>query len=121
MQKFVFVLRPDGTPLETPHGHARADLARLTKDHGYPEHTDEVLAKLRDLAYKEPRNHRIVSTTLTAPGRGKAVAHAYVLPEPTYRFLLRRWGGLEEPTPEAFIARLDQKAPPGFASHERAA
>ncbi len=121
MKKFVFVLRPDGTLLETPHGHGRADLARFTKDHGYPEHTDEALAAMRDLAYKEPRNHRIVSTKLTARARGKTVAHAYVLPEPTYHFLLWRWGGLEESTPEAFIARLDEKAPPGFASHERAA
>ena len=121
MKKFVFVLRPDGTLLETPHGHGRADLARFTKDHGYPEHTDEALAAMRDLAYKEAGDYTIVYADVAVDGGEKPVAHFYVLPERTYHFLLRWWGDLWENTPEALIARLDEKAPPGFVSDERAA
>ncbi len=121
MKKFVFVMRPDGAPLDILPSHKRADLARFLRNIGYHEHTDETLAVLRDLTYKETKEHNIVYANVTIAGREEPAALFYALPERTYFFLLRWWGGLKEYTPEALIARLEEEAPPGFVADERAA
>lgn len=121
MKKFAFIIRPDGSLLNSPYSHTREDLARFLKSGGYEHHTDETIKTLHDFAYKEPTNYNIVSVNVTFEGSEERVAFFYALPEKTFRFLLTRWGGLEGDSPDALITKLDEIAPAGYGSEERAA